>query len=358
MNSRLPRPFLQHQKLAALLCLAGPALYAQMPPSMPTAGYTDAQKIAVQNSILAKVNGTTISVIDVKKKLDLVFYQNYPQYAGSNQARFQFYETSWRRLLSELIDHELILADATDREVKLTDAEVREELETRFGPNVSETIDKIGITYDEAWKMVRKDMIVQRMTWWFIQAKAVAKVTPQDIRQEYRLYAKEHPSCTEWKYKVLTIRGDDGTVSKKLHEAIVASHLSIEELPNQLKQFEQAHPGCTFSLSTEFDLKDAELSAAHQSALVALTPSSFSEPIFQESRDKQPLYRIFYLNEKIDHLTSSFEEMAPTIKNDLLQKYSADISQTYLNKLRKHYRFDPAHLEETLPADFKPFAIQ
>ncbi len=341
-------------RTAIAFLLLSSAVFAQM----PLAPYTDAQKIGVQNSILAKVNGTTISVMDVKKRMDLLFHQNYPQLAGSNQARFQFYEASWRRLLNELIDNELILADATDREIKLTDAEVREEIENRFGPNVMSTIDQIGLTYDETWKMIRKEMIVQRMSWWFIQAKALAKVTPQDIRQRYRLYAKEHPACTEWKYKVLTIRGDDGTVSKALHDEITEKHLSIEELPTLLTTFEQSHPGCSFSLSTEFDLKDAELSEAHRSALAPLTPNSYGEPTLQASRDKQSLYRIFHLSEKIEHATPTFDEMAPTIKNELLQMYSGDIAQSYIGKLRKHYRFDPAHLEETVPADFKPFAIQ
>lgn len=346
---------------AIFLFLASSTLCAQMSPQMaPTTSplvYGDSQKIAVQNSILAKVNGTTISMMDVKKRLDVLFYQNYPQFAGSNQARFQFYESSWRRLLTELIDNELILADATDREVKLSDAEVREELENRFGPNVMTTIDQIGLTYDEAWKMIRKDMIVQRMTWWFIHAKAMTKVTPQDIRQQYRLYAKEHPASTEWKYKVLTLRGDDGTVAKALYEEITSQKLPIEEVPLCVQKFEQDHPNCTITLSTEFNLQDAELSAAHRASLASLSPNSYSEPTLQASRDKQNLYRIFYLNEKIEHATPSFEEMAPTIKNELLQKYSGEVSEKYIGNLRKQYRFDQAHLEETVPPDFKPFAI-
>lgn len=345
-------------KTAISLLFLTSALTAQMPPQAPPMGYPSPQKIAVQNSILAKVNGTTISVMDVKKKLDLIFYQNYPQYAESSPARFQFYETSWRRLLTELIDHELILADATDREIKLSDAEVREEVENRFGPNVMTTIDEIGLTYDEAWKMVRKDMIVQRMTWWFIQAKAMAKVTPQDIRQQYRLYAKEHPPTIDWKYQVLTIRGDDGTVSKLFYDEVISQKISIEELPEHVREFEQKHPLCTFNLSSEYNLQDTELSEAHRTQLATLSPNTYGEPALQASKDKQNLYRIFYLHDKVEHPTATFDEMAAHIKNELTQKHATTISQTYIEKLRKHYRFDTAHLDETVPADFKPFAIQ
>ena len=163
------------------------ALFAQMaPPKMPDQG-----RIAFQNSILCKVNENTISMMDVKKKLDLLFHQSYPNLEDSAQARFQFYETSWRHVLSEMINEELMVSDATEKEIKLTDGEIREEVESRFGPSVMTTLDRIGLTYDEAWKMVRKDLIVRRMSWWFIHAKALQNVTPKDIRASYQNYIKQ-----------------------------------------------------------------------------------------------------------------------------------------------------------------------
>ena len=338
------------------LCLF---LYSALSAELPSISYAGPHKIGVQNSILAKVNGTTISMMDVKKKMDMIFYQNYPHLSESSQARLQFYENSWRRILMEIIDNELILADAADREIKIADAEIREEIESRFGPNVMSTLDQIGVTYDEAWKMTKNDMIVQRMSWWFIQAKALAKVTPQEIRQSYRLYIKEHPAFTEWKYRVLSIRGEHSEeVAQQLHETMLAEDPALDFLPTFLKDFETKHPDCTISLSTEYNAVDSELAESHRASLSALTPGSFGPPTLQVSRDKQQVYRIFYLSEKIEHPVPSFEEMASRLKNELLQKSSFEISQVYLEKLRKHYRFDAAHLDESLPADFKPFAIQ
>lgn len=326
---------------------------------LPSISYDDPHKIGVQNSILAKVNGTTISMMDVKKKMDFVFYQNFPNLAESNQARLQFYETSWRRMLMEIIDNELILADAADREIKLADAEVREEMETRFGPNVMTMLDKIGLSYDEAWKMIKNDMIVQRMSWWFIQAKAMAKVTPQEIRQSYRLYLKDHPAFTEWKYRVLTLRGEQSReASIALYQEILAQNPSRDNFPDFLKKFEAEHPGCQVAISAEYTASDSELAESHRSALASLTPGSFGAPIQQISRDQQKLYRIFHLSERIEHPAPSFDEMATNLKNELLQKKSMEISQAYIEKLRKFYRFDQTHLNESLPSDLKPFSIQ
>ena len=62
------------------LLLASHLFAAQMP--MPS--FEGNQKIGVQNAILTQVNGTTISVIDVKKKLDVAFHRAYPHLADSN----------------------------------------------------------------------------------------------------------------------------------------------------------------------------------------------------------------------------------------------------------------------------------
>ncbi len=326
---------------------------------MPPMSMGDNQKIGVQNSILAKVNGTTISMMDVKKKMDLLFHQNYPHLLHANQARFQFYEASWRHVLMEMIDNELLLADAADKEIKLADAEVREEIENRFGPNVMTMLDKIGLTYDEAWKLIKNDMIVKRMTWWFIHSKALSKVTPQDIKVAYQHKLKETPPYVEWTYRVITLKGEQPAVAaEELYQKIEAASPAPDQLTAILKEFEATHSGVSASLSNEYVGKDIEISETHRAALSSLQPAQYSKPLTQTRRDNSETCRIFYLSHAVDHPAPAFEELAPILKNELIQKASGEISQNYIEKLRKHYRFDASHLKETLPDDLQPFAIQ
>ncbi len=338
-------------KTLASLFLATSLLHAEAP------AFPDNHAIGVQNAILAKVNGSTISMMDVKKKMDVLFHQQYPHLAESNQARFQFYQASWKHIFNEMVDQELILADAADKEVKVTDAEVREEVEKRFGPQVMATLDRIGVTHEEAWKLVKNDLIVQRMNWWFIHSKAVTAVAPQDIRQAYRVHLQEHPAYVEWKYRVLTIRGEKSSV---VAEAIYPQMQSRvpETLDELIAQWSKQYPGTSISLSSEFAANETSLSESHRSALSTLTPGVYSQPITQTGRDKQQVCRIFYLHEKIDHPAPTFEEMAPLLKNQLLQKSAAEIGNAYLGKLRSHYRFDASHAKDSLPQDFEPFSIQ
>lgn len=334
------------------------AFSATISADMPFMNYSeDGPKIGVQNSILSKVNGKTISMIDVKKKMDVVFHQSYPQYASSPQARLQFYETSWRHVLMEMIDNELILSDANDKEIKVSDGEIRESMEERFGPSVTQTLDKIGLTFDEAWKMVKNDLIIQRMSWWFIHSKAVSAVTPQDIKQAYRIYLEKNPAYSEWTYRVVSIRTDrpDDALSQIIYKHLAESNSPPETLLETLKaQYET--PGVSISLSNVFTAKTQELSDLHKASLESLSQGTYSKPSFQMSRaEKKTIYRILYLVNKSDYPAPTFESLSQHLRNDLTQKAIAQESQTYLNKLRKHYGYEP---DKTLPEDFHPFSLQ
>lgn len=319
-------------------------------------------QISVKNRILTTVNGNAISVVDVMKKMDMLLHQNYPQFADSPQARFQFYATSWRPLLMEMIDTELILSDAEEKEVKLTDGEVREEMEERFGPGVQLTLEKIGLSYDDAWKMVRKELIVRRMLWFFAQSKAIQSVSPQAIRQAYRQYLAEHPPYQEWTYRVITLRseGEEGpALAHDVSQLLATAEASLEAATEQLKTWESQHPGAAIAVSNEYVAKDCDLSESHRSVLATLAPGSYSQPIAQESRvEKKPIQRIFYLADKNDHPAPAFDELAPQLKNELTQKAMAKESETYMRKLRKYYGFDQDGLKETLPENLQPFALE
>lgn len=317
-------------------------------------------KISVQNSVLAKVNGNAISVIDVMKKMDMILHQNYPQYADSSAARYQFYSSSWRPIFMEMIDTELILSDAQDKEVKLSDGDVREEMESRFGPSVTETLERLRLTYEEAWKMVKNELIVQRMTWFFVHSRAMQSISPQAIRDAYHEYLAQNPAYQEWTYRVITIRSenDDSVIADEIYQKLVDLHEGPENVAF-LKDCEKTHPGCKVQISNEYVAKDSELSESHRTALASLPPGGYGSPICQTSRsDNKNVRRIFYLSKKDDHPAPKFEEMASQLKNELLQKAVAKESNDYKQKLRKHYGFDLNHLKETVSDDLQPFRLE
>jgi len=294
------------------------------------------------------------------KKMDMVLHRNYPQYADSSQARFQFYSANWRPVFMEMIDTELILSDAQDKEMKISDGEVREEMESRFGPNVTSTLDKIGLAYEDAWKMIKNELIVHRMTWFFVHSKAVQSISPQAIRDAYHQYLVQNPPFQEWSYRVLSIRSDDdnAAAAEELHCLLLEAGQSPDSAAF-FKEWEIAHPSIKLQISNEYLAKDADLSESHRTILASLTPGSYSLPILQISRsESKSIYRIFYLAKKNDHPAPAFEALSGQLKNELLQKAVAKESDSYLQKLRNHYGFDPNRLQETVPDDLQPFHLE
>jgi len=90
-------------------------------------------QLTINNHPLAKINGKVLSLIDVVKKMDLFLYEYDPNMKLSVAERAQFYSSRWNETLEELICNELMLLDAEQKKIEVSDGEVREELENRVG---------------------------------------------------------------------------------------------------------------------------------------------------------------------------------------------------------------------------------
>lgn len=323
----------------------------------PMGGKPMMESIGTQNQILASVEDRTISILDVKKKMDIVFYQKFPEYSDSDRARYQFYTVSWKNILKEMIDQELILKDALDKGVKISDGEIREALEDRFGPSVALTLDKIGVTYEEAWKMVKDEIIVQMMSGWFVHTKAGFSVTPQEMKKAYQSYLEENPPSIQWAYRVISLKGDEaGKIAPKLHrELIEAKRTPSKELLEKIaKKYETDR--VKIAISSEFQGKSEDLSETHRVALEPLKVQGFSAPLLQSSRSSaKKIFRIFHLIEKKDLPAPTFADLSTKLKQDLTQKAVAKESERYVAKLRKRYGYESTHRSLE---DLHPFSIQ
>ncbi len=341
--------------LAPLMTIA-----AESTPMMPFEG--EPKHLIVDNRILAKINGKTISVVDVVKKMDVFLNRAYPQYANSKAARYQFYTAQWRNTLSQMIDGELILADAAAIELKVNDSEVRETLQERFGPNVMANLEKIGITYEEAREMIYSELAVQRMTWFKINSKALLSVNPQDIKLAYREYCEKNPPADEWKYQVLSIRGDENTtltpVTERIRSLLSAAESSLQAVYDEVSKEENRDPSVTLTLSPLYEVNDKSLSVSHRQTLSSMTPGSISAPIIQPSRDGSSVSRIFYLKEHIKKELPPFEKVSDRLFDELAGRAAERESTLYLAKLRQKFSFEQKHFLEALPPDFQPFALK
>ena len=347
-----------------LLFIVSVMLFNSSPAEAVVIGAPPEQEIIVNNRILAKANGKAISVIDVMKKMDMQFYRQYPQYASSAAARYQFYQANWKRVLSELIDKELIVADSEEGKMTVSAGDVRQEMETLFGPNIIANLDKAGLTFDEAYQMVLADIIIKRMMYFRVQAKAIAQAPPQKIREFYEVFAKNNIRDNEWVYQVVTIRHRDP--SKAAETANVVRGMLIDDgvpLASLADKWKSDHSNLprapTVNVSEEFHTKELELSDTFRSSLMQLSPESYSLPITQKSRsDNSTVVRIFYLKSMIPGGAVPFSEVAAKIKDKLIDDAMEKETKAYLSKLRQHFDVHEEMTKEVLNSDFQPFILK
>ncbi len=320
------------------------------------------QHLLINNRILAKVNGKTISLIDVVKKMDVFLNRAYPQYANNKVACYQFYTSQWRNTLNQMIDNELILADAAGIELEIPDGEVRETLIERFGPNVMPNLEKIGITYEEAKQMIQTELVVERMNWYRVNSKAILGVNPKHIRMAYKEYCEKNPPEEEWKYQVLSLRAKQETqlipVVEKAQSLLTAAVDSLENVYETLKSEENLDPSIQLTLSPVYEVSGKSLSASHKETLATLKPGEITAPLVQTTKDKSSLYRVYYLKEHTKKEVPTFEKVADQLHQQLVDEAITKETASYVSRLRQKFTFDEKYFQLLIPNDFQPFSLK
>ncbi len=320
------------------------------------------EHIEVNNRILARVNGKGISVIDVMKKMDIIFYGQYPEYAEIAPARYQFYMMHWKDVEKQLIDKELILVDVEESKLPVSNGDVRQEMETMFGPNMIDNLEKAGLSFDEAFKIVKGDIAIRRMMMAKVQGKAIRTVTPQAIHEAYEEYAKNNPRSHQWIYNVISIRDPDdkeGELSAKAVYKILADQKI--PLKDFFEKFKETGVGknSAINISDEFHHNDLEVSEAYKEVLFKLEPETFSQPVAQQSRrDRSKVWRIFYLKQVIPGGMVPFDEVEDQIKDNLIDIAVDKETDLYFIKLRKQFSVEEMEPATEGPEAFQPFMLK
>lgn len=347
---------------AALLQTVALSAYARTGGSGLFAPHREAS-IIVNNRILATVNEKSISVIDVMKKMDIIFYRQYPQYSEITEARFQFYQAGWRQVLNDLINKELILCDAIENKLPLSNGDIRQEMEDTFGPNIITNLDRAGITYDEAWEILKGDLLLKRMMYVRVNGRVMKRITPMIVKSYYNEWAKEHSAEPQWRYRMISIRSDNPEVgaeaAKKVYALVTEKGVPVEELTATVKSDGSFPPNIGINVSEEYLHKNKEIAPENQVILGSLSAHQISTPVAQASRrDKTVVNRLFFLTEKIPGGAPPYHEVQAKLKNELIDKESDKETDLYIQKLRRHYNISEQFLKESIPDDFQPFVLQ
>ncbi len=323
----------------------------------------DKRQIAVNNRILAKVHGKPISVVDVQKKLDVIFFGRFAEYASSATARHQFYLINWKPVLKELIDRELILADAEETKMEVSRSDVRQDIEKQFGPNVIVNLDKVGISLDEARKMVEGDIILNRMLMLRARVKAAGRVNPKVLRQAYDVYSQTHRRPTQWTYQLISVRHPDpekgASAGRILAGLLNGKQITPQALADDYQTLDAIDEDTKVTVSEEYIQDEGSVSDAYRDILSTLSPGTFSEPQAQQSRrSNSTVNRIFYVKEILPGGVIPFNEVEDELYNELMGDAMETETNAYLSRLRRRAGLDSDGATSLVPETFEPFVLQ
>ncbi|MCE2983801.1 MAG: hypothetical protein LW832_09580 [Parachlamydia sp.] len=321
------------------------------------------QKIFINNRILARVNGKPLSTFDIVKKLDVTFFRQYPEYASSSQARFQYYQVNWKYALDELINKELILADAKESKIEVSGGDVRQEIEETFGPNIIANLDKIGISYDEASKMIEGDILLKRMIGSRVNGKALRLVTPSKVRQAYDdfLQNPDNARLTIWNYRAVTVKDRSLEKAEEVANAaygLLMEGVAMDDLIPELKKRKLIGRRGKVTVSNVIKNNEKELSAVYRDVLNGMENGMLSQPFAHKSRaEHATVYRILFVQDKQPGSFPSFKEMENVLKERLLNDVADQETEFYIQKLRQHYHLRESDLEGMIPPVYQPFIL-
>lgn len=325
--------------------------------------YDTRQGIHINNRVLASVNGKVISVIDIMKKMDMVLYQHYPQYLESPEARCQFYQMHWKQMLSDLIDRELVIADAEEKNFPISSGDVREELEEIFGPNMMMNLEGAGLSLSEVWEIVKTDILFRRMLYYQVQSRVHPQITPQDVRVRYDEYVaelKEHSECV-WKAISIRATGQEQSVAlgAAAHRLLTEEKESLDSLQEKLGSHALWDDSVTVTISPLYSQKRKEISEALMELFCSMQEGSYSVPLLQPSRgDRAPVVRIYYVEQLPKDVVPPIQEVEGQLRDEIIQELITQKTADYFTSLRTHYRVSKEQMEELLPTNFQPFEFQ
>lgn len=344
------------QSLLPDLAAAGARAAPISPSGVPT--------LKVNNRLLVTVLGRPITVLDVQRHMEAQFFANFPQYRNQPEVKWDFFQARWRDTLDEMINEELILADASDKDITVSDGDVREEMIKRFGVDLAVAMDTMGMELEEAWEIVRRDLMSQRMLGGMVFFPAFCTVKADDVRSTYQQALAQSAEEATCKYKVVSIKAADSSAAE-VAAALVYHHMKQqgcdpEVILAELREAEALPPGVTCSISEEFSQPMKSINNSYRDVLSRLERGTFSQPIAQHSRaQRTTVQRILCCIDKSDaESLPSFAEVAQNIHDRLVQQAADSQMKEYTGKLRQRYGIRPEDIERWAPVDLRPFQVR
>lgn len=313
------------------------------------------KEISVSPRTLARVHDAVITVNDVMKKMDLVFYQQYPQFRSSPSHRLEFYKASWKRALQELFERRLIMMYAEENKMEVGHGDIREEMEELFGPNVLLRLYEAGVSLDDAYDMVRQDIMMRRLLQFYVRIPALASITPQKVKErfEQRYVNKTKGEKVSW--QLLSLKAPEATseeIGKRIVDEVNRHEKSFEQVQAELPE------GLELTLSQPFVSQIDQLSPQVQQIIEHASLNTWTSPIPAKEQKKGGVkWNSYLITGRIAGEKIPFNLVENEIVEELMQPVFEEKRNQFIADLQKKYDATLALSDKDMDS-FQPFVMK
>lgn len=320
--------------------------------------------IIVDNRILAKVRDQVITVQDIVKKLDMIFYRQFPEYRSSAEARLQFYKTHWRSVVQDSVNRQLALLYAEEKKFEVSRGDTREELEELFGPNVMLNLYNAGLNLYDVEEMLKADIMMRRIIFFFIRSPVLASLTPEIVRSEYekRLLKslEEQKGDEEITWRVYTAQGKNGRALSEEEVQSISLELSTKGTNQALEQY-IASLDCDITISSPFTSSSTSMNPKIQEDLFSVSESSPTKPFLSSVRgtENQMQWKWYQLLERRSqpHEPVAFADLEAQLREEIAAPQIMEKTDRFFENLSSQYGVH-YFLSESQMESFEPFHSQ
>lgn len=285
------------------------------------------------NSVLASVNGEPISLWDVLPATRQQEYQAYAAYSGNRL--YEAIRQIRQKMVDNLIDRKLILADYRNMTFKISDQDIETELDNiaeQMGYNSrNEFISnarKNGSSLEEIRKNVTDKLIVQLMI--FHKTQMAENVTPKEIYEYYQTHSEEFtkPETIELGLLLLTPdRSDLETVIAKISQELDKDPESFTALTKQYSSGPEADNGGNLGL--------IERNRLRPEFAKAISSSEQKGQVYGPIRTEDGIFFLKILNLNPAE-SGKLQQLMPEIRNRLEQERKDKVKEEYIKQLRRN----------------------
>ena len=162
--------------------------------------------------------------------------------------------------------------------MEVSNGDIRQEMENMFGPNIIDNLDNLGLTFDDAWNIVKDEIIIRRMLYHRVNNRAIKRVTPQLIYETYQEFAKNNPRTGEWRYNVISVQDknleNSSLTAKQIFHLLTDDKISVSDLADTLQQRGLVAESTRITISEEIVVSEKEISNSHKEILSTLKPKT------------------------------------------------------------------------------------